>query len=58
MSVLKELSAGELKVKVYETREIMGCEAATDAAGLIRKLLNEKAEVISSLKLHRHRTNF
>jgi len=45
MNELKEFKAGELTVKIYETRAIMGREAANEAAALIKKLLEEKAEV-------------
>ena len=45
MNELKEFKADKLKVKIYETRETMGREAANDAACLIKKLLSEKDEV-------------
>jgi glucosamine-6-phosphate deaminase len=45
MSELKELTANELKVKIYETRAEMGASAAKDVAKKIKKLLLEKEQV-------------
>jgi glucosamine-6-phosphate deaminase len=45
MSELKELTANELKVKIYETRAEMGASAAKDVAKKIKELLLEKEQV-------------
>lgn len=45
MSMLKEIMAGSLKVKVFENRAEMGKDAAADIAACIKKLQNEKEEI-------------
>lgn len=45
MSIVKELKAGQLKVKICDSRKSMGLEGAKDAAVLIKELLNNKPEV-------------
>lgn len=45
MSLLKEISAGSLKVKVFENRAQMGVDAAKDIAECIKKLQSEKDEI-------------
>lgn len=45
MSLLKEISAGSLKVKVFENRAQMGADAAKDIAECIKKLQSEKDEI-------------
>lgn len=45
MSLLKELNAGALKIKIYENRVQMGKEAAKDIAECIKKLQSEKDEI-------------
>ena len=43
--MLKEVNAGNLKVKIFETRAEMGKCAASEAAACIKKLLGEKDEI-------------
>lgn len=45
MSEIKELTANELKVKIYETRLEMGSSAAEDVAKKLKELLIEKEQV-------------
>lgn len=45
MSLLKELMAGKLKVRVYDSRENLGVNASADVASKIRELLKEKSEI-------------
>ena len=45
LAQLKSFMADKLKVKVFDSREAMGKQAALDAAECIRRLLNEKAEI-------------
>jgi glucosamine-6-phosphate deaminase len=45
MSLIKEMKAGNLEVKIYDSRKSMGAEAAKEAALLIKALLNKKQEV-------------
>lgn len=45
MSLLKEICAGNLEVKVFESREAMGNCAASEIAACIRKLQSEKEEI-------------
>ena len=42
---MKSIIKDKLEIKVYNTREEMGKAAGEDAAGKIRKLLSEKAEI-------------
>lgn len=41
----KEYTAGKLKVKIYNSREALGKEAAREAAATIKELLGQKKEV-------------
>ena len=41
MDEVKELTANELKVKIYQTRLEMGANAAEEVAGKIKELLLE-----------------
>ncbi|NLY17383.1 MAG: glucosamine-6-phosphate deaminase [Clostridiaceae bacterium] len=45
MSLLKELTAGKLKVRIYDNRKSLGANAALDVASKIRELLKEKPEI-------------
>lgn len=45
MNALKELHAGLLTVKVYETRKEMGKRAAEETSAILRRLLREKEVV-------------
>ena len=45
MSMLKEIMAGSLKVKIFENRAQMGADAAADIAACIKKLQSEKDEI-------------
>lgn len=45
MSLLKELTAGKLKVRIYDNRKNLGANAASDVATKIRELLAEKQEI-------------
>jgi len=45
MSLLKELTAGKLKVRIYDNRKNLGANAALDVASKIRELLKEKSEI-------------
>ena len=43
--MIKEINAGNLKVKIFETRDEMGVCASSEAAECIKKLLAEKEEI-------------
>lgn len=45
MTIIKEFSAGKLKIKVFKSRTDLGIEAACEAAVKIKELLSEKEEV-------------
>ncbi len=45
MSIIKEISAGKLKVKVFETRKELGEQAAKEMSDMLKRLLKEKEEV-------------
>lgn len=45
MSVIKEITAGKLKVKVFETRQQLGEQAAKEMSDTLKRLLAEKEEV-------------
>jgi 6-phosphogluconolactonase/glucosamine-6-phosphate isomerase/deaminase len=42
---IKEMKAGNLEVKIFNTRKLMGKAAAHDAAERIRSLLKQKEEI-------------
>lgn len=44
MALVRNLKADELEVKVYDTRESMGADAAKQAADWIEKVISEKGE--------------
>lgn len=44
MALLKQTSADKLRVEIYDTRDAMGCAAATAAAERLRKILAQKGE--------------
>ncbi len=45
MSLLKEVTAGKLKIRIFDTRANLGADAAKNTASKIRELLKEKSEI-------------
>lgn len=45
MSILKEMKAGKLEVRIYDTRKSMGEASAKDVAAKIKELLSKKTEI-------------
>lgn len=45
MSMIRQMEAGKLKVKIYDSRYAMGLEAANEAAEAIVELLGQKVEL-------------
>lgn len=45
MSVIKQMQADKLKVKIYETRQDMGGDAGKEAASKIKEIISSKGEV-------------
>ena len=45
MTLLKEMTVEKLKVKIFDTRQALGSEAAKEAACKIRELLKRKPEI-------------
>ncbi|MHB9153978.1 MAG: glucosamine-6-phosphate deaminase [Spirochaetales bacterium] len=45
MKTVKEMTAGKLKIKVYEDRKAMGSASAAEMSAALKSLLREKAEV-------------
>lgn len=45
MGILKEMKAGKLEVRIYDTRKSMGEASAKDVAAKIKELLSKKSEI-------------